>query len=87
MPRVAQWLKYADVVRESLAAAGELDAPDALERAVEANVIAQLGHLRTHPSVGDALESGQLKLHGWVYHIATGDVAIYDVAHAQFRLL
>lgn len=87
MPRIVEWLQHARVVRDSLAAAGQLDAPDALRRAVEANVIAQLGHLRTHPSVSEALEAGQLKLHGWVYHLATGDVETYDSAQGQFRLL
>src|SRR3989304_9059236 len=71
MPRVAEWLKHAAVVRESLAAPGQLDAPDALQRAVEANVIVQLDHLRSHPAVADKLNAGRTKLPGWVYHIAT----------------
>lgn len=87
MPRVAEWLKHAAVVRESLAAAGQLDAPDALERAIEANVIVQLDHLRTHPSVADALAARRLQLHGWVYHIATGDVTVYDAEQQRFALL
>jgi carbonic anhydrase len=78
MPRVAEWLKHAAVVRESMAAAGQLNAPDALQRAVEANVIVQLDHLRSQPSVADKLKAGRLTLHGWVYHIATGDVTVYD---------
>ena len=81
---MAEWLKHAAVVRDSLAAAGQLDAPDALQRAVEANVIVQLDHLRTHPAVGDALDSGRIKLHGWVYHIATGEVTAYDAEQKRF---
>ena len=84
MPRVADWLKHADVVRESMAAAGHLDAPDALQRAVEANVIVQLDHLRSHPSVADALRAGRIQLHGWVYHIATGEVTSYHPEHREF---
>ncbi|MEX0612261.1 MAG: carbonic anhydrase [Pirellulales bacterium] len=84
MPRVAEWLKHAAVVRESLAAAGQLDAPDALERAVEANVIVQLDHLRSHPAVADKLNAGRIKLHGWVYHIATGEVTSYDANRREF---
>jgi carbonic anhydrase len=84
MPRVAEWLQHAAVVRESLAAAGQIDAPDALERAVEANVIVQLDHLRTHPSVAEALRAGKVQLHGWVYHIATGEVTAYDAKQQQF---
>jgi carbonic anhydrase len=84
MPRVAEWLKHAAVVRESIAAAGQLDAPDALQRAVEANVIVQLDHLRTHPTVANRLNGGKIKLHGWVYHIATGEVTSYDSNRREF---
>ena len=87
MPLVAEWLKHAAVVRESLQAAGQLDAPDALERAVEANVIVQLDHLRSHPSVADKLNAGRLKLHGWVYHIASGEVTAYDAEPREFAPL
>ena len=87
MPRVAQWLQHAAVVGDSLAEAGQRDAPDALERAVEANVIVQLDHLRTHPSVADALAAGRLVLHGWVYHIATGEVTAYDERRREFAPL
>src|SRR3972149_5422535 len=61
MPRVAEWLKHAAVVCESLAAAGQLDAPDALQRAVEANVIVQLHHLRSHPAVAAKLNARRLE--------------------------
>ncbi|MCI0335649.1 MAG: carbonic anhydrase [Planctomycetes bacterium] len=84
MPRVTEWLKHAAVVRESMDSAGRLDAPDALQRAVEANVIVQLDHLRTHPSVAEKLVAGQIELHGWVYGIATGEVASYDAERREF---
>ena len=84
MPRVAEWLKHAAVVRDSMEAAGQLDAPDALQRAVEANVIVQLDHLRSHPSVADRLNAGRIKLHGWVYAIATGEVTSYDADRREF---
>lgn len=84
MPRVAEWLQHAAVVRDALAAADELEAPDALQRAVETNVIVQLDHLRSHPSVAEKLQLGRLKLHGWVYEIASGDVTRYDEARKEF---
>jgi carbonic anhydrase len=84
MPRVAEWLQHAAVVRDAMAAADELDAPDALQRAVEANVIVQLDHLRSHPSVAEKLQLGRLKLHGWVYGIATGEVTKFDGERKEF---
>jgi carbonic anhydrase len=41
---------------------------------VRENVIAQLTNIKTHPSVAVALEQGRLKLHGWVYDIASGGI-------------
>jgi carbonic anhydrase len=87
MPSVAEWLEHAAVVRDSLAETGVLNTPDALERAVEANVVAQLGHLRTHPSVAEALAAGRLDLHGWVYEIATGQVTSYREEERKFATL
>ena len=49
-----------------------------LDRAIEANVLLQLEHLRTHPCVIAALAARKLKLHGWVYRFETGEVRAYD---------
>jgi carbonic anhydrase len=84
MPRVAKWLEHASPVREALASTGSLDAPNALQRAVEANVIVQLDHLQTHPSVAAALEADRLRVHGWVYDIASAEVTRYDAEQKQF---
>lgn len=62
----------------------KIDAPDALQRAVEANVIVQPEHLRSHASVAEKLKADRLRLHGWAYHIATGDVTVYDADQSQF---
>jgi carbonic anhydrase len=87
LPNMAQWLRHAQKVRASLLAAGGLNGPDALQRAVEANVLVQLDHLRAHASVATAVKAGRLRLHGWVYHIATGEVTSYDDERREFRPL
>jgi carbonic anhydrase len=85
LPHVKEWLSYSkaavDVVREI--------APDASEEQkmkilLEQNVILQLQHLRTHPSVAARLAKGDLVLHGWVYDIKTGGVNAFDDASARF---
>ncbi|MYR45752.1 carbonic anhydrase, partial [Streptomyces sp. SID5910] len=43
---------------------------------VRANVLAQLTNLATHPSVARALAEGSVRLHGWVFDIATGGVDV-----------
>ncbi len=84
MPNVADWLHHAGPVRESLINAGAIDGPNALPRAVEANVVVQLSNLRTHPSVAKALAEGQITLHGWVYDIGSGQVQAYNDQWQQF---
>ena len=42
------------------------------------NVLLQLQHLKTHPTVAVALAQKSVQLHGWVYDIKTGEVSAYD---------
>lgn len=85
LPHVKEWLSYSkaavDVVNEI--------APDASEEQkmkmlLEQNVILQLQHLKTHPSVAARLAKGDLVLHGWVYDIKTGGVNAFDDTSARF---
>jgi carbonic anhydrase len=69
-PNVTAWLSY-------VSRYAEVEQSDLLAH-TEHNVIAQLKNLRTHPSVAARLEEGDLALHGWVYHIGSGQVTAYD---------
>jgi carbonic anhydrase len=84
LPRVNEWLNHARAILPGLA-----DCPDGekLERAIEANVLLQLEHLRGLPSVAEALAARKLRLHGWVYRFETGDVNIYDPKTGRFAAL
>jgi carbonic anhydrase len=42
------------------------------------NIIAQLSHLRTHPSVAAAIARGDMALHGWFVDINAGQVLGLD---------
>jgi carbonic anhydrase len=50
----------------------------------EENVIAQLQHLRTHPSVASRMANGQLFIHGWIYNIETSEIRAYDADKGCF---
>lgn len=57
------------------------------ERAVaatEENVLLALKNLRTYPCVQKRLHEGSLRLHGWIFQIATAAVHAYDPARDQF---
>jgi carbonic anhydrase len=44
----------------------------------EQNVLLQIQHLRTHPSVATALTLGDLSISGWIYDVTTGNVRIAE---------
>jgi len=88
LPAVARWLHYADPALEAVNA----EAPDAefserLDSMVHENVLTQLDHLLTHPSVAEAIRNKQLRVHGWVYDIGSGQVDNYDARVGKFRPL
>ena len=55
--------------------------------AIEENVLAQLENLRSFDFVARRLDSGALKMNGWVFKIATGEVFDYDPTSGQFAKL
>jgi carbonic anhydrase len=87
MATVKRWMRNAEAalsVMESLAEPDEK--PSArLRRLTEENVLLQLQHLRTHPSVAGALARGQLSLSGWVYDIGSGEVRISENGERVFH--
>jgi carbonic anhydrase len=53
----------------------------------EQNVLMQLAHLRTHPSVAGAMARKQLTVSGWIYDIASGEVRIAENGSDEFVAL
>jgi len=85
MPRMKSWLNHAEATREIIKASYLNMSPDSVWKAtVEENVLVQLENLRTHPAVLAALARGEVKLHGWVYKLETGQVFTYDQEVGQF---
>jgi carbonic anhydrase len=82
MPTVKSWLRNADAAKR--VAATVQDGPTSLKTLTEQNVLTQMQHLRTHPSVAGAVARNALTISGWVYDIAHGDVRIYDEAQNAF---
>src|SRR5262249_50736750 len=85
LPMVRSWLRNSDaaltVVRKRKTA---IDENSTVEELIEENVILQLHHLRTHPSVAGQLAQGALALSGWVYDIGHGTVRIYHEEQHTF---
>ncbi|CAN7567387.1 carbonic anhydrase [Rhizobium rhizogenes] len=86
MPNVAAWLKHSYAAHSIVCEAYPADLSERQKvRAVAMeNVVVQLDHLRTHPSVAAKLATNDVTLHGWFFDIETGEVQVYDGAAASF---
>ncbi|MEN0105863.1 MAG: carbonic anhydrase [Pseudomonas sp.] len=85
MPTVKAWLRHAEVAKTMVADNCNCGSEhETLGVLTEENVVAQLQHLRTHPSVASRMASGQLFIHGWVYSIDTSEIRAYDAERAEF---
>jgi carbonic anhydrase len=86
LPTVRYWLHHGQaalMVADSMAHKNESQI-EKLHRLTEENVLMQLVHLKTHPSVAGAMARGELTMSGWVYEIGTGVVRIAEEGHRDF---
>jgi len=74
MPTVRSWLRNGQAALTVACSMGDDDDrhSERMHRLTEENVLMQLAHLKTHPSVAGAIARGELTVSGWVYEI--GDV-------------
>ena len=86
IPATARWLKYAQPALEELERKYRgADDSDRLERLTRLNVLEQMSHLRTHPTVEERFKRGSLGIHGWFYKIHTGTVERFNPATSEFE--
>ncbi len=79
MPNVAAWLRHSNAACSVVRGAYPELTNDELVRAISMeNVVAQLAHLRTHPSVAAGIARGEISLHGWFVDIHAGQVLGLD---------
>ena len=89
MPTVTSWLTNA---RAALSVAETLHTKSEWRRELlsvltEENVLLQLQHLKTHPSVAGAMAMGELTVSGWLYDIGKGQVSIAEDGQRKFALV
>ena len=84
-PTVNAWLRNAQAAYSIVEARNTTTGVRrVLDELIEENVLLQLVHLRTHPSVASRLAVGELTMQGWVYDIGEGDVRIHDPEMNRF---
>jgi carbonic anhydrase len=85
MPTVNAWLQNAEAALSIVEARHTFaNESEKLEELIEENVLLQLNHLRTHPSVAGRMAQGKLTVYGWVYDIGNGHVNAHEVASNKF---
>ena len=74
-PNLAAWLHHAAPASSLLKQeAASMAGPKPYDRLSQLNVLAQLERRMTYPIVPAAVETGALRLSGWWFDIATGDM-------------
>jgi carbonic anhydrase len=85
MPAMRNWLLNAETTKRIIFDHYKhLEGDDLLMATIEENVLMQLEHLKTHPSVASKLAKKEIKLHAWVYKFETGKIFNYDASLGQF---
>jgi carbonic anhydrase len=89
MPTVKSWLTNAHAALAVAETLHERTAGGSAERSInevltEQNVLLQMQHLKTHPSVAGAMAMGELTISGWVYYIGTGEIRIAEDGQRTF---
>ncbi len=78
---IKEWLSFS---KAGVDLGTDLDEWGRVNTLLEQNVILQLQHLKTHPTVALRLAKHEVQLHGWVYDIASGKVRAYDELTKKF---
>ena len=84
MPTVKNWLDNGASALSVAETVHKQQGREMLPVLTEQNVLMQLAHLKTHPSVAGAMARRELTVSGWVYDIASGEVRIAESGADEF---
>ncbi len=87
-PHLAEWLVHAKGALQDVQNGVRLNADLSLQNQLsQLNVLRQIQHLKTFPSVRKRLEQGNLKLHAWWFDISAAEVQVYESKRERFSPL
>lgn len=86
MPGVRHWMSHGFAARsQALRKFGDAPEEVQLRQITELNVLAQIEHLKTHPSVRSRMLRGEIEIRGWLYDIGDGSISQFNAATARFE--
>lgn len=89
LPHVSNWLGHAQSAvysAEARCSCHDIQ-PEDIEKVrlvTEENIIQQMMHLKTHPTVAAKLATNDINIYGWLYDIGTGDVFLCNEETREF---
>ncbi len=88
IPNVKKWLELCEPVKRQILKEFADDDDDIRNWHTEQlNIVEQMKHLLTYPFIRERFAAGRIKILGWYYVIATGDVYSYNLETEQFELI
>lgn len=85
MPAVQNWLQNAHAALSIADALYPRDnESEFLDELTRQNVLLQVSHVRTHPSVAGRVAQGRLAVYGWIYDFRSGKVLTYEEDTKRF---
>lgn len=83
---LARWIEHIRPAQTKVEASGLADSERHLA-IVRENVLLQLEHLRSYDLVRLKEREGNVVLHGWVYHLETGQIEVYARRHDAWQAI
>ncbi len=88
MPNLRSWLRHGDIAFDQLRAGTYLDSELSEHNQLsQLNVLLQMEHVKSYPSVRRRIQAGSLAVHGWWFEIGRADVHAYDEKRKRFVLI
>jgi carbonic anhydrase len=82
---VEKWLEQLQPAKHASMLELQADSSKNRSEVTEKNNLAlSLARLMTYPYIVEAIEKGELKIHGWWYHVGTGAIEVYNQATKSF---
>lgn len=87
-PNLKLWIRHGESAKRQLADGVTFDAAlSPQDQLSQLNVLSQIENLKTYPQVAQGIAANTLRLHGWWFDIATGNVFAFEPDVQKFVII